>query len=218
MHRRGFLAGASAAAATGAGFGAGLLPAGYAAAQADLLDDAGRSLLARLAQPGVHAIMRHAIAPGTGDPAGFTLADCSTQRTLDREGRVQAVLTGRMLKMGRARFRLLLSSQWCRCLETARLLGVGTVMEQPALNSFIDAPDKAEAQTAELRRLIDGASGTNTMMLVTHQVNISALLGGGAEEGEVIVFRGGEGQTPERLGSVRAPEVSASALKKPVTD
>ncbi|MEM9781475.1 MAG: histidine phosphatase family protein [Pseudomonadota bacterium] len=208
MDRRGFvrgaLAGAAAVAATGPAPGIG----GLARAQADLLDDAGRALLARLGQPGVHAIMRHAIAPGTGDPAGFSLADCSTQRTLDREGRVQAVLTGRMLKQGRARFRLILSSQWCRCLETARLLGLGTVTEEPALNSFFSDRDQEEAQTAALRKVIDGTIGTTTLLLVTHQVNITALLGGWAEEGEVIVFKAGGESPPERLGSVTAPIVS----------
>ena len=87
-------------------------------------------------EPGAIAIMRHALAPGTGDPANLTIGDCSTQRNLDDRGRDQARAIGSALRERGIVFDVVLSSQWCRTLETAKLLGLGTVVDAPALNSF----------------------------------------------------------------------------------
>ena len=86
------------------------------------------------------ALIRHAIAPGTGDPPGFLLRDCSTQRNLSKEGRIQARRIGDFFRAQGIKEALVYSSQWCRCLETARLLGFGPVQELPALNSFFEEP------------------------------------------------------------------------------
>ncbi|MEM6421797.1 MAG: histidine phosphatase family protein, partial [Pseudomonadota bacterium] len=94
--------------------------------------------------------MRHALAPGTGDPAAFELRDCATQRNLDARGRAQAVATGQMIRDAGIRIDAVLSSQWCRCLDTARLLDLGPVIEEPALNSFFRDRARGRPQTDDL--------------------------------------------------------------------
>jgi broad specificity phosphatase PhoE len=143
--------------------------------------------LAALAQPGTHLIVRHALAPGTGDPDGFTLRDCATQRNLDARGRKQAAALGATLRAAGARFDAVLSSQWCRCLETARLMALGPVTEEPALNSFFGDRARGPAQTRALREVLLAAEGP--LLLVTHQVNITALTGRGVRSGEAFVIR-----------------------------
>ena len=81
-----------------------------------------------LRENGAVALMRHGDAPGgTGDPPGFNLNDCSTQRNLSIKGRQQAVRMGQRLKAERVRIGKVLSSPWCRCIDTAKLLGLGRV-------------------------------------------------------------------------------------------
>lgn len=81
-------------------------------------------------------LLRHAIAPGTGDPENFQLDDCSTQRNLSEEGRQQAIAIGKAFQSRNVPVKAVLSSQWCRCLETAELMNVGPVEPFSALNSF----------------------------------------------------------------------------------
>lgn len=140
-----------------------------------------------LKQPGAMAIMRHALAPGTSDPAGFDLDDCATQRNLDARGEAQARAIGASLATAGIRFEQVLTSQWCRCRDTARLLGMGTPVEAPALNSFFDDRSTRDAQTRDTLALIRAATGP--VMMVTHQVNITALTGTSVASGEVFVIR-----------------------------
>lgn len=148
------------------------------------------------------AVMRHELAPGIGDPDGFTLRDCATQRNLDDTGRARARATG-------ARFRdqgiddaSVVSSQWCRCLETARLLDLGPVTELPALNSFFEDMAEGPAQTRRLRDWLASKRPAGPLVLVTHQVNIRALTGEATSSGEIIVFQMGDGGEVEVLGSL----------------
>lgn len=152
-----------------------------------------------LKTPGAIAIMRHALAPGTGDPANLTLGDCSTQRNLDDRGRAQAKEIGTALRARGIRFDAVLTSQWCRCRETAALLDLGTPEDLPALNSFFRDRSTAGAQTKALLGYI-GETEKN-LMLVTHQVNITALTGVFPRSGEVIVIRS-DGETVEVLGRI----------------
>ena len=123
-------------------------------------------------------LIRHALAPGIGDPANFRLGDCSTQRNLSEAGRIQARAIGDWLRargVGRAR---VYSSQWCRCLETAKLLGLGKVTELPALNSFFERTQDREPNLTALRDfLVRQAPDGELLVLVTHQVTISGLSG-----------------------------------------
>lgn len=142
---------------------------------------------AALARPGTHAIMRHALAPGTGDPANFRIGDCVTQRNLDERGREQARAIGRAIRDAGVPVTRVLASQWCRAAETARLLDVAPVHEEPALNSFFGDRQDEPAQTARVREIL-AAARDEKLVLVTHQVNITALTGIFPGSGEVLVI------------------------------
>lgn len=148
---------------------------------------------------GAVAIMRHALAPGTGDPAAFDLSDCSTQRNLDDSGRNQARAIGEALKERGIVFDTVYTSQWCRTRQTAELLDIGPVVEAAPLNSFFGDFSTRDRQTSRTRDLVEQAGGR--IMLVTHQVNISALTGQGTRSGEILVIRQ-NGDDIEVLGSV----------------
>lgn len=140
------------------------------------------------------ALIRHAEAPGTGDPAGFKLGDCTTQRNLSEQGRRQAQDAGAMLRDKGITAATVYSSQWCRCLDTAADLGLGPVVQQPALNSFFDDVKRDAEQTEALRRLIRERPPGKPLIMVTHQVNITALSGVYPRSGEIIVVRPDGGQ------------------------
>ena len=95
-----------------------------------------QAALAALREPGTVVLMRHARAPGVGDPPGFKLDDCSTQRNLNDEGRADARAAGRRLRDAGAQVGKVVASPWCRCLETARLMDVGPVSADPAFASL----------------------------------------------------------------------------------
>ncbi|MDJ0937395.1 MAG: histidine phosphatase family protein [Kiloniellales bacterium] len=135
------------------------------------------------------ALIRHALAPGTGDPAAFTLEDCNTQRNLSDRGRGQAARIGdRFRERGIETVRVF-SSQWCRCLETAELLGLGPVEELPILNSFYERRENEERQTRGLEGWLAEQDLDRPVVLVTHQVNITALTGVFPTSGEMVVIR-----------------------------
>ena len=148
------------------------------------------------------ALIRHAEAPGFDDPPGFRLDDCSTQRNLSEEGRAQARAIGERFRENGIRNPTVYSSQWCRCMDTARLLGLGEVTPFPGLNSFVRDRSRKERQTAEVMALIRKARGGSPLVLVTHQVNISALAGVGAGSGEIVVVRI-DGEDVSVIGSIR---------------
>lgn len=151
-------------------------------------EDAG-ALWGALRTGGAVAVMRHAEAPGTGDPAHISLDDCATQRNLSSLGRQQAAAIGDRFRgngIPRAEVR---SSAWCRCRDTADLLGLGPVEILPSLNSFFTEPDRREPQTEAVRAWLGGRSSGAPLVLVTHQVNIAALTGISPRPGEIIVVR-----------------------------
>ena len=142
-----------------------------------------------LETPGAFAIMRHALAPGTGDPARFVVEDCTTQRNLDDRGRVQAKAIGAAFRERGIAFDAVLTSQWCRCRDTAQLLDLGAVTEVAAFNSFFRNYDRRAPQTEAALEVLNAR--TDRPIIVTHQVNISALTGRGTRSGEVLVVRRG---------------------------
>lgn len=149
---------------------------------------ASETLYAAIREGRAIAIMRHAIAPGGGDPSAFKLGDCSTQRNLSQEGRNQAKRIGEAFKANSITEPEIISSQWCRCVDTANLLGLGTIAELPALNSFFEARQLGPGQTEELRKYLTQRTSNKPLILVTHQVNITGLTGKFASSGEAIVF------------------------------
>lgn len=140
-----------------------------------------------LRAPGTIALMRHALAPGTSDPAGFRLDACETQRNLDARGRAQASKTGAAFRDQGISFDQVWTSQWCRTRETAELLDIGPVVDTPALNSFFEDFSPSGVQTAEVMDLLRSTQGR--VMIVSHQVNIRALTGQSTRSGEVLVAR-----------------------------
>jgi len=162
---------------------------------------------AELARPGRVLLLRHANAPGVGDPQNFKLHDCRTQRNLDAAGREQAVQLGEHLRAAGIVRAKIYSSQWCRCLETARLLNLGSVHELPALNSFFDRPQDRERNLSALRDFIAGLPIDGPpVVLVTHRATIAALTGvpAASSAGGVIL----------RLDHSRVPQVVAAIGKK----
>ena len=151
----------------------------------------GSPALRALADGGVAALIRHATAPGTGDPPGFRLGDCSTQRNLSDGGLRQAAEIGRRLRDAGVLVTELRSSRWCRALETARLAFPNVPVEpDAALDSFFDDRSSQARQTEQARALVLSWGGRQgTLALVTHQVNITALTGVYPGEGEIVVLR-----------------------------
>ncbi len=135
--------------------------------------------------------LRHALAPGTGDPAGFRLGDCATQRNLSDEGRAQARALGDALgaaiRAAGVPVVRILSSQWCRARETADLLGLGPVKEEVGLNSFFGDPGQRQPVLERLNnRLTDLPDGITVM--VTHQVVITAVTGMTVGSGGAVLY------------------------------
>jgi len=151
--------------------------------------DAEAELWAAMQRGGHVVLMRHAEAPGTDDPPGFRLGDCATQRNLSEAGREQARAIGARFRKHGIRNLPVYSSEWCRCLDTARLLDLGEVTPYPGLNSFFRDPGQEARQTAEVRELIRRLRGGPSAVLVTHQVNITALTGVYPRSGEIVVLR-----------------------------
>ena len=138
--------------------------------------------------------MRHALAPGTGDPGHFDINDCSTQRNLDQRGRKQARDIGFYLKAQNIAFSEILSSQWCRCIDTVKEMDIGGWQEFFGLNSFFNGHvDKTDV----LRRLNDKLATlkeTDLALMVTHQVVITATTGIFPASGEMIAYNTRTGQ------------------------
>ena len=133
------------------------------------------------------ALIRHALAPGTGDPPGFVLEDCATQRNLSDEGRAQATRIGEAFRTNGVPVDQVLSSGWCRCIDTASL-AFGAAEVWPPLHSFFGDTGSEPTQTAETRARAATWAGPGTLVLITHQVNITALTGIFPDSGEVIVL------------------------------
>lgn len=161
-----------------------LLTAGAQTAVAGLVDDL---------TDGQHALlMRHADAPGIGDPSGYTLEQCATQRNLGETGRQQAALIGRWLTAQSVSDPKIFSSVWCRCTDTARLMALGDVTVEPSLNSFFDDMRLAKSQTVALQAFIAASLKTHPkqpLILVTHHVNIEAFTGRVVSVGDMVLVR-----------------------------
>ena len=142
-----------------------------------------------LMRPGHVLLLRHANAPGVGDPPGMVLADCSTQRNLDDRGRAQAAELGERLRAAGINDVRVYTSQWCRCREMAKLLAIGPVEELPALNSFFEQPETKAARLKALREFLDELPrDSGPVVFVTHQVTITALTGSFPSSGEGMVL------------------------------
>ncbi len=143
----------------------------------------------RALQDGSAVLFRHANAPGIGDPANFTLGDCSTQRNLDATGREQARRIGEQFRRKGIEVGQVLNSQWCRARETAQLAFPGIASDDPVFNSFFEDNARSGEQTAAALQLLQRWTGPGILVIITHQVNITALTDVFPASGEGVIVK-----------------------------
>ena len=170
--------------------------------------DDSKEAWAALVKGGHVALIRHGNAPPGygGDPPGFKIDDCKTQRNLDETGREQARALGEAFRKRGVRVDRILSSPWCRCLETARLMAVG-----PVETSWALVPDTAPSvpvRLPELKAMVSAWRGPGALVLVTHALTVRALLGFLPTQGETVVLKPGSGSSAgaQLVGLIAAPE------------
>ena len=136
-------------------------------------------------------LLRHALAPGSGDPANFKLNDCSTQRNLSEQGRTDAKDIGIWLKSKQVKIHRVESSRWCRAEETAKLMAIGNVRINKNLDSLFRAADPVKhPQTAAIRKqIVNHRNQDGLLVMVGHFINIGAIVGSGVDSGEGVLVR-----------------------------
>ena len=168
--------------------------------------DAGEAWAA-LAAGGHVALIRHGNAPPGygGDPPGFRLDDCATQRNLDDRGRAQARALGEAFRSHGVRVDRIVSSPVCRCVDTASLMAVGPVEKSSAL--LPDRDPKARVRLRELREMVANWRGPGTLVLMTHGYTIQPLVGIIPDQAEVVVLRPAPGTDAAAhvVGRIAAP-------------
>ena len=183
--------------------------AGVLSAQLALFSSAARATdsdpLAELKRPGRVLLLPHAHAPGTGDPAQFKPHVCRTQRNLDAAGRKQAARLGERLRAAGVARAKIYSSQWCRCLETARLLKLGPVNELPALDALSERPEERQRQIDALRNFLAGLprDGGVPFIMVTHPAVIGVLTGGGAAPAAGVILALDGSRVPRAVAEIK---------------
>lgn len=139
---------------------------------------------------GAVVLVRHADAPGgAGDPEGFKLDDCATQRNLSDKGRAEARALGERLRAERIPIGKVLVSQWCRCRETATLMNIGAPEEAPTFNNAFVLRERRDELTEGARAAVAAWKGPGTLVVVTHGANILALTGIQPVQAEMIVVQ-----------------------------
>jgi len=170
-------------------------------------DDSQEAWVA-LANGGHVALIRHANAPPGygGDPPGFRLDDCATQRNLDDKGRAQARTLGEAFRNHGVHVDRIASSPVCRCLDTASLMGVGQVEKSWAL--LPDRDPNARVRLGELREMVANWRGPGTLVLVTHGFTIRPLIGIITDQAEVVVLKPTPGAEAGArvVGRIAAPQ------------
>jgi phosphohistidine phosphatase SixA len=136
-------------------------------------------------------LMRHALAPGVGDPPNFKVNDCSTQRNLNDEGRAQASEMGQWLQRREIKILRVESSRWCRAKETAELLNLGTVRLNRNLDSLFQETNlESHPQTASIKkRIVSHRNTRGLLVFVGHFVNFQAVAQTSLESGEGVLVR-----------------------------
>ena len=162
--------------------------------------DFNKKLIDKLNDGGKLIFIRHAYAPGSGDPSNFNLNDCSTQRNLSDEGRKQAEYIGEFFRNNHVIVDKVLSSEWCRCKETA-LIAFKDFETKSFLNSFFSPKfsDNKNIQIINLRKYIENWNSDKNLVLVTHYVMINEILNYAPSSGEIIVSN----DKFEKIGSIQ---------------
>jgi len=149
---------------------------------------ASDELVHSLKEGGKIVMIRHAYAPGSGDPSNFSIKDCSTQRNLSKNGIKQSKKIGNFFKKNKIPIHIVLSSEWCRCKDTA-LHAFKNFETNSFLNSFynINFQKNKEDQITELKNYIKKWDKKKNLVLITHYVVISEILNVSSNSGEIIV-------------------------------
>jgi phosphohistidine phosphatase SixA len=166
-----------------------LLHACIALSTAIAADRTSEEALWAVLKSGGHIVLiRHAVTePGIGDPPGFTIGDCSTQRNLSAKGRADAQRIGEAFRARNIPISNVLSSRWCRCIDTAQL-AFGRVTPEPMLDSMFNDPNRTGGE--KVREVFASAArhtGSGNLIFVTHAQNIQALTGVSPSSGELIL-------------------------------
>ena len=149
----------------------------------------GLAIAAETRFDGTVIFLRHALAPGNGDPETFDLNDCSTQRNLDETGRRQARAMGKRIAAAKLNLAGIYSSEWCRCLETAQLLDLGAVTPFDGLNSFYQKHAQRDATLAKLASKLDSLPRDGApVIMVTHYVTIQAVANIAVPSGGAVLY------------------------------
>lgn len=172
-----------------------------------LADEASAAGWAALQRPGAIVLIRHAFAPGVGDPPGMRLGDCASQRNLDARGRDEAARLGERFRQRGVRVGAVLHSPWCRARDTAALAFAGPqvalLREEPVFGSFFGGHGDGERQTRAARDILRRWQGPGVLVVVSHQVNIQGLTGVGPASGQGLVVRVPAGEGPlQVLGQI----------------
>ena len=149
---------------------------------------ANENIVEILKKGGNIIFIRHAIAPGNGDPQNFDISNCSTQRNLSKEGELQALKIGKFFKENDIKLTKVLSSEWCRCKDTAKI-AFGNYETKNFLNSFYDErfSKNKDRQILDFQKFIRNWNKTGNLVLVTHYVVISEILDLTTSSGEIVI-------------------------------
>ena len=150
--------------------------------------NADDNLILSLKEGGKIIFIRHALAPGNGDPENFNIYDCSTQRNLDQKGIQQAKKIGNFFKSNNISIENVYSSEWCRCKDTANY-AFGNFQTFDALNSFYDErfANNETKQIKDLKQYVKNWDSDKNLIFVTHYVVISSILSTASSSGELII-------------------------------
>ena len=150
--------------------------------------DLKQNIIFELKEGGKLIFIRHAYAPGGGDPKNFNINDCNTQRNLSYEGRVQSKKIGNFFKKNKISIEKVYSSEWCRCKETATI-AFENFETKNFLNSFFSEQfvENRQNQIKDLNRFIKNWNGNGNLIFVTHYVVISELLNYAPSSGELVI-------------------------------
>nr|WP_315400282.1 histidine phosphatase family protein [uncultured Duganella sp.] len=174
-------------------------------AVAGVLDS--EALWRRLRDGGHVVLIRHAATvPGVGDPENFKLGACATQRNLSDGGRDDARRIGAAFRARAVPVSQVLSSRWCRCIDTAQL-AFGRVRPEPMVDSmFNDGEAARQAKVRALRAYLAGHKDAGNLVLVTHDINIRVLVGASLSQGEMVVALAGPDGALEPVGVLPLPQ------------
>ena len=150
--------------------------------------DLNEKLIDKLKEGEKLIFIRHAYAPGSGDPNNFNLNDCSTQRNLSKEGKKQAQYIGEFFIKNKIEIDEVLSSEWCRCKETAKI-AFKDFSTNNFLNSFYSSKyaKNKDKQVDALKNFIKNFKSNKNLVFVTHYVLISEVLNYNSSSGEIVV-------------------------------